>query len=551
MSLDPPTHLASLQNNIRQRPIPWDGAVRAGTLTEEQLAQIRAVDKVKRDARKQTVEADLNGYSNLFVGSPGKKSVLELAAKRQDVVQYILVLLSDLLENIPALAKALFKNGDPYRHFLPLLAHSPNPDDHIPLLTSNVLVSLMASSRDESTATIDKALPVIFSYLSSLTKNSDAGLQDIGVQEYSSLLYGRVTRQQFWEQRSETVGPLIQILRAAAGIGSDDSSASLWSENATTSRTGFEGSLGGGVGLQLLYHVLLVMWQLSFEAAEVGDDLNDEYDIVSLYTKLLRLSPKEKTTRLLVSTLFNLLSKNQNTLLPIAVLARLPALLQNLAGRQFPDPDLKEDLSNLRELLDEYTRTKTTFDEYVGEVNSGHLRWSPPHRNTIFWAENARKILDHENGEVIRKLAQIMAKPWDNDKAVLAIACNDIGFLVREVPEKRSQLEKLGLKTRVMELMAEADENVRWESLRALGGWLQYSFDTNYFTNKRALEYGLTGWVRNTPNNKVEGEAQGDTETLKKFLKDVDNGPRHAHVVRLDKEDMEVVEGEAGFEVRH
>lgn len=203
-----------------------------------------------------------------------------------------------------------------------------------------------------------------------------------------------------------------------------------------------------------------------------------EYDIVSLYTKLLRLSPKEKTTRLIVSTLYNLLLANRNTLLPMAVLARLPALLQNLAGRQFPDPDLREDLENLRNLLDEYTRTKTTFDEYVGEVNSGHLRWSPPHRNTVFWAENARKILDHENGEIVRRLAQIMAKPWDNDKAVLAIACNDIGCLVREVPEKRGQLEKLGLKTRVMELMGEADENVRWESLRALGGWLQYSFDT-------------------------------------------------------------------------
>lgn len=198
---------------------------------------------------------------------------------------------------------------------------------------------------------------------------------------------------------------------------------------------------------------------------------------MSLYTKLLRISPKEKTTRLLVSTLFNLLSKNQNTLLPIAVLARLPVLLQNLAGRQFTDPDLKEDLDNLQSLLEEYTKTKTTFDEYVGEVNSGHLRWSPPHRNSVFWAENARKILEFENGEVVRKISQIMAKPWENDKAVLAIGCNDIGWLVKEVPEKRSQLEKLGLKTRIMELMAEADENVRWESLRALGGWLQYSFD--------------------------------------------------------------------------
>jgi V-type H+-transporting ATPase subunit H len=99
MSLDPPTLLGSLQGNIRQRPVPWDGAVRAGTLTEEQLAKIRAVDKVKKDARKQTVEADLDGYRTLFVGGPGKQSVLELAAKRQDVVQYILVLLNDLLDS--------------------------------------------------------------------------------------------------------------------------------------------------------------------------------------------------------------------------------------------------------------------------------------------------------------------------------------------------------------------------------------------------------------------------------------------------------------------
>lgn len=141
------------------------------------------------------------------------------------------------------------------------------------------------------------------------------------------------------------------------------------------------------------------------------------------------------------------------------------------------DPDLLEDMQNLKDLLEEYTKTKTTFDEYVAEVNSGHLRWSPPHRSQVFWAENARKILDFENGEIPRKLAEIMKKPWDNDKQVLAIACNDIGCLVKEVPEKRYQLEKAGLKTRVMELMQSDDENVRWESLRALGGWLKYSFE--------------------------------------------------------------------------
>lgn len=477
MSLDPPPYLGSLQSNIRQRPIPWDGAARAGTITESQLAKIRAIDKVRKEQRKQVVESDLDGYRILFVGEPSNPGVLESASRRSDVVQYILVLLSELLEGVPALATALYQDSDPYRHFLPLLAHSNDLEAPIPLLTSTVLTLLMASAQDESPAT-EHSLPLILSYFCGLTKNSnDAGLQEIAVMGYSSLLYNKTNRQLFWKQRSETAAPLIDILRKAAGYGAE-SSASLWSGNSGTRSAGVEG-LSGGVGLQLLYHVLLVLWQLSFEAEDIGDEMNDEYDIILLYTQLLRLSPKEKTTRLILSTLHNLLETNPSTLLPTAVLARLPALLQNVGGRHLTDPDLQEDLDKLKEMLDEYQKTKTTFDEYVAEVQSGHLRWSPPHRHQVFWVENARKILEYENGEIPRKMADIMKKPWENDKAVLAIACNDVGCLVREVPEKRHQLEKLGLKTRIMELMQDSDENVRWESLRALGGWLKYSFENN------------------------------------------------------------------------
>lgn len=203
-----------------------------------------------------------------------------------------------------------------------------------------------------------------------------------------------------------------------------------------------------------------------------------EYEVIPLFSQLLRLSPKEKTTRLLISTLYNLLSTNQKTLLPAAALARLPALLQNVSGRHLSDEDLLEDLKALTQMLDDYTKTQTTFDEYAAEIMSGHLRWSPPHKSTTFWAENARRILDHEKGELPKKLAEILSKSWDSDKQVLAIACNDVGCLVKEVPEKRGQLEKLGLKTRVMELMTEPNEAVRWESLKAVGEWLRYSFET-------------------------------------------------------------------------
>lgn len=97
MSLDPPTYLNSLQNNIRARPIPWEGAVRAGTITDKDLKKIKAVDKVRKDQRRQTVEAEPDAYRSLIIGGDQEKSVLDSASRRADVVQYMLVLTGDLL----------------------------------------------------------------------------------------------------------------------------------------------------------------------------------------------------------------------------------------------------------------------------------------------------------------------------------------------------------------------------------------------------------------------------------------------------------------------
>ncbi|KAF2264530.1 vacuolar ATP synthase subunit H [Lojkania enalia] len=479
MSLDPPAYMLSVSNNIRTRPISWEGAVRAKTITDADLKKIRSIDKVRKEQRQKTVEADVDSFVTLLLGGNGSQSIFEAAAKRSDMVQYMLVLTGDLLDDVPMLTSALVQHPSPFKPFLPLLKPSSSPEELVPLLTSSVLSRLLSQALTQpskAASQIDEALPQIYSYLSALSKSADAGFQDIAVQQYSALLRNKKSRQLFWKQRKETVDPLFDILRAASGATKDQDST-LWS-GGTSIRSGAESGISGGVGLQLLYHVLLVIWQLSFEGELVGDGLHDEHDIIILYTHLLRISPKEKTTRLLLSTLLNLLTANRNSLLPAAVLARLPSLLTTLKTRHLTDEDALQDLQSLNELLDEYTQTQTTFDEYAAEVQSGHLRWSPPHRNPTFWRENARRILEENKGELPRKLSEILSKSWENDKQVLAIGCNDVACLVRELPEKRSQLEKIGLKGRVMELMQEADESVRWESLRAVGEWLRYSFET-------------------------------------------------------------------------
>ena len=173
---------------------------------------------------------------------------------------------------MPSLVPALIASPDPYKPFLPLLQHSSSAEDPIPLLTSDLLISLVPTSLKTSSKCPPRdeaALPKLYTYLSTLTRNQDSGLQDIGVQGFSGLLRTQRSRELFWNLRTETVEPLMDILWAASG-GKDNESTTM---GATGSIRTAEIGLAGGVGLQLLYNVLVVIWQLSFEAALVGSEL--------------------------------------------------------------------------------------------------------------------------------------------------------------------------------------------------------------------------------------------------------------------------------------
>ena len=178
------------------------------------------------------------------------------------------------MTDAPTLSSKLLQHPDPYKPLIPYLNHSTNPEDPIPLLASSVLAHLLSDSQTQSpksTTKTDDALSKLYKYLSTLTKSQDSGLQDIAVQEYSALLKSKKARELFWKQREETVNPLIDILRSAAGEGKDSDSTLF--NGGSSIRSATEVGLSGGVGLQLLYRVLLAIWQLSFESSLVGKGL--------------------------------------------------------------------------------------------------------------------------------------------------------------------------------------------------------------------------------------------------------------------------------------
>jgi acylphosphatase len=74
-----------------------------------------------------------------------------------------------------------------------------------------------------------------------------------------------------------------------------------------------------------------------------------------------------------------------------------------------------------------------------------------------------------------------------------------------------------------------------------------FRFFTMIYANKKHL----TGWVRNRSDGAVEMEVQGSPEDLDAFKKMMRDGPVLARVKDVTVIELPVLEGEAGFSVRH
>ena len=70
----------------------------------------------------------------------------------------------------------------------------------------------------------------------------------------------------------------------------------------------------------------------------------------------------------------------------------------------------------------------SSYDEYITEVRSGRLEWSPVHRSEKFWRENAAKLNDR-NYELLKILINLLET--SKDLLVLSVACFDLGEYVR------------------------------------------------------------------------------------------------------------------------
>jgi acylphosphatase len=80
---------------------------------------------------------------------------------------------------------------------------------------------------------------------------------------------------------------------------------------------------------------------------------------------------------------------------------------------------------------------------------------------------------------------------------------------------------------------------------RVQGVWYRAS------TQERAVSLGLTGWVRNLPDGRVEVLAQGPIERVQALIDWCHAGPPLARVERIDADWSAPTERLEGFAIRH
>jgi len=192
--------------------------------------------------------------------------------------------------------------------------------------------------------------------------------------------------------------------------------------------------------------------------------------IIPILADILADAQKEKVSRIILAVFRNLIEKPEDRQVVkenCISMVQCKALkqLEFIEQKKFDDEDIQADIDFLKEKMEASLQDLSSYDEYITEVRSGRLEWSPVHRSEKFWRENAAKLNDR-NYELLKILINLLET--SKDHLVLSVACFDLGEYVRHYQRGKHVLEQLNGKTLVMSLLGHEDPNVRYEALLAV-----------------------------------------------------------------------------------
>ena len=178
-----------------------------------------------------------------------------------------------------------------------------------------IIVYAYFSSTDDVS---DETLRSFLDWFPAILQSSDAVSKDLGIQALAGFVRQTRSRRIFWDSNESKVADIL------FGIFKDI----------------------GSLSLQLQYHVLLVIWLLTFDDV-VAKSIQKRYGVISKLVNTAKEAIKEKIIRLVIAIFKNLISiapkQNTTELIRVGVLP----LCHSLKERRWTDDEIMEDLDFL------------------------------------------------------------------------------------------------------------------------------------------------------------------------------------------------------------
>eukprot|EP00903_Cladosiphon_okamuranus_P020575 g18886.t1 len=212
---------------------------------------------------------------------------------------------------------------------------------------------------------------------------------------------------------------------------------------------------------QLLYELCFCLWSVS-----LCDETKQDFmscGAIPILAQQVAAATSEKVIRVSLAALKHLTEGEAMSFNAEMIACGLPKTLRNMKSRQWADPDIEEDVDALDTVLQRNSRDLSTFERYSQEVMSGQLKWGPVHTEK-FWREQARKF-EADEFFILKQLIELLKS---EDKQVVSIACYDLGEFVRFYPNGKTIAKHLGAKERVMLLVDSEHKEVQRHALQCV-----------------------------------------------------------------------------------
>jgi V-type H+-transporting ATPase subunit H len=207
------------------------------------------------------------------------------------------------------------------------------------------------------------------------------------------------------------------------------------------------------------YKGVFAVWMVTFDKNEKVLQALLDFNVVCKLKTIMSDCRTEKVIRLGLTVLKNLLSnkaafKQVNEQI---VEDGLLEVVQSLEYEKWRDADLYDEIRDINNMISSEVKEMSNFNRYMKELESGNLSWGFIH-SSKFFGENIMKF-STDKFKAVHLLANLVAQ--DGNSTTLAVACHDIGQFVALHPDGKREVARLGIKERVMDLMASSDADKR------------------------------------------------------------------------------------------